>query len=397
MKVLVLNSGSSSLKYQVFEMPAKTEIAKGLAEKIGDPASFLVYKKDGKKITIEKSFPTHKEALQEIFFQLTKGEMSAVEDLKEIDAVGHRVVHGGEAFSESVLISDHVKKEIEDCNDLAPLHNPANLLGITACEELMGKDTPQVAVFDTAFHQTMKEENYLYPIPYEYYEKYKIRKYGFHGTSHKYVAHRACEILEKDIQEQKIITCHLGNGASLAAIKDGEVVDTSMGFTPLAGIMMGTRSGDIDSSILPFLCKKENISVDDAVNILNKKSGLLGISQQSSDMRDIEYGDAQCQLALDIYINRIVKYIGSYVAILGGVDALVFTAGVGERGPLIREKVIEKLYYLGIHLDVEKNDIKAEEVIISTPESAFTALVVPTEEEMMIAQDTYTIVENLGL
>ncbi|PID34543.1 MAG: acetate kinase [candidate division SR1 bacterium] len=317
--------------------------------------------------------------------------------MKEIHAVGHRVVHGGEKFSESVLVTDEIIKEIEDVSDLAPLHNPANLLGITACKDLMGEDTPQVAVFDTAFHQTMDPEYFLYAIPYEYYTKHKIRRYGFHGTSHKYVAHRTCEILKRDIQEQKIITCHLGNGASLAAVKDGKVIDTSMGFTPLAGIMMGTRSGDIDPSILEYLCKKENLTIEQATTILNKKSGLLGVSQQSSDMRDIEYGDKQAQLALDIYINRIVHFIGAYTALMGGLDAIVFTAGVGERGPLIREKVINRLNYMGIHIDEQANEKKAEEVIISTAGSKVTALVVPTEEELMIANDTYTIVENLDI
>ncbi len=397
MKVLVLNSGSSSLKYQVFDMPSKDVLAKGLVEKIGIEGSFLSYKKGGEKITVEKDFSDHKVALQEVFNQLTNGELAVLGDLKEIHAVGHRVVHGGEKFSESVLVTDEIIKEIEACNDLAPLHNPANLLGITACKELMGEETPQVAVFDTAFHQSMDPEYFLYAIPYEYYTKHKIRRYGFHGTSHKYVAHRTCEILKKDIQEQKIITCHLGNGASLAAVKDGKVIDTSMGFTPLAGVMMGTRSGDIDPSILEYLCKKENITIEEATTILNKKSGLLGVSQQSSDMRDIEYGDKQAQLALDVYINRIVHFIGAYTALMGGVDAIVFTAGVGERGPLIRERVINRLNYMGIHIDEEANDKKAEEVIISTSDSKITALVVPTEEELMIANDTYTIVENLEL
>ncbi len=395
MKVLVLNAGSSSLKYELMDMDTKETLAKWMVEEVWTPRSFITYKAKWEKLKIEKSFANHKESLQEVFELLVSWDLSVISNLDEIQAVGHRVVHGGESFSESVIINDHVIEEIKACSDLAPLHNPANLDGILACREIMG-DIPQVAVFDTAFHQTMQPENYLYSLPYKYYKNYKIRKYGFHGTSHKYVSNRVCEFLDKDIKTQKIITCHIWNWGSLAAIKEWKVVDTSMWFTPLAWITMGTRCGDIDPAIIGFLAKKENLTTEQIDKIMNKESGLLWISEQSSDMRDIETGDAQCQLALDVYVNRIVKYIGSYAAILWWVDAIVFTAGVGERGPIIREKIMEYLSFLGIKVDKENNEKKAEEVLISTPDSKVAVCVIPTEEEMMIANDTYRLVNAIS-
>lgn len=395
MKVLVLNSGSSSLKYELIDMPSKDTLAKGIVEEVWTPRSFITYKAKGEKITVNKEFPTHKEALQEAFELLTNGDLAVLNDLNDIDSIGHRVVHWGESFSESVIINDHVIKEIEICSDLAPLHNPANLQGILACKELMW-DIPQVAVFDTAFHQTMDPENYLYALPYKYYKNYKIRKYGFHGTSHKYVSQRVCEFLGTNFDEQKTITCHLWNWASLAAVKNWKVVDTSMWFTPLPGIVMGTRCGDIDPAIIGFLAKKENLNTEEIDKIMNKESGLLGISEQSSDMRDIETGDAQCQLALDIYINRIVKYIWSYVAVLWWVDNIVFTAWVGERWPIIRERIMEQLSYLWMNVDKVNNKRKAEETLVSTPDSKVKVAVIPTEEEMMIASDTYKLVNAVS-
>ncbi|HRX64216.1 MAG TPA: acetate kinase [Candidatus Absconditabacterales bacterium] len=367
MKILILNSGSSSLKYELFEMPQKKSLQKGNIEKIG----------------IKGGTKNHKEAIKQV-----------TSKIKNIDAIGHRIVHGGEKFSDSVIINNKILQEIKDCGDLAPLHNPANIEGILACQEII-PDVPQVGVFDTAFHQTIPQENYIYAIPYKYYKKYGIRKYGFHGTSHKYVSHRACEILKKDINSQKIITCHIGNGVSITAIKDGSVVNTSMGFTPLAGLVMGTRSGDIDPAIIDFLSQKEGLTTQEINNILNKKSGLLGISGQSSDLRDIETGDSQCQLALNVYINRIIEYIGSYIALMGGVDMIILTAGVGEKSPIVRQKIVEKLGYLGIYLDEAQNNKKSEEVIISTKDSKIKILVIPTQEELMIAQDTYTLVNAI--
>ncbi|HKL44107.1 MAG TPA: acetate kinase [Candidatus Absconditabacterales bacterium] len=394
MKILVLNSGSSSLKYELFDMPKEKTLAKGLIEKIGLKGGVISHKSNGKKIETKKDFKSHKEAINEALILLTKGDNAIIGNIKEIDAVGHRVVHGGEKFSDSVIINEDILKEIKSCSDLAPLHNPSNIQGILACQEIM-PNTPQIGVFDTAFHQSMEKENYLYAIPYEYYIKHGIRKYGFHGTSHKYVSKRACQFLNEDFNTKKIITCHIGNGASIAAIKDGKVVNTSMGFTPLAGLVMGTRSGDIDPAIVDYLSQKEKLSTQEINNILNKKSGLLGISGQSSDMRDIETGDSNCQLALDIYINRIIEYIGSYIALIGGLDILVFTAGVGEKSPIVRQKIIDRLGYLGINLDEKQNDKKSEETIISKKDSKIRALIIPTQEELMMAKDTYTLVHAI--
>ncbi len=367
MKILILNSGSSSLKYELFEMPQKKSLQKWNIE----------------KIWIKWWTKNHKEAIKQV-----------TSKIKNIDAIWHRIVHWWEKFSDSVIINNKILQEIKDCGDLAPLHNPANIEGILACQEII-PDVPQVWVFDTAFHQTIPQENYIYAIPYKYYKKYWIRKYWFHGTSHKYVSHRACEILKKDINSQKIITCHIGNGVSITAIKDWSVVNTSMWFTPLAWLVMWTRSWDIDPAIIDFLSQKEGLTTQEINNILNKKSWLLWISWQSSDLRDIETGDSQCQLALNVYINRIIEYIGSYIALMWWVDMIILTAWVGEKSPIVRQKIVEKLWYLWIYLDEAQNNKKSEEVIISTKDSKIKILVIPTQEELMIAQDTYTLVNAI--
>jgi acetate kinase len=341
----------------------------------------------------------HKDAIKLVLDALVNSDYGVIKDMSEIDAVGHRVVHGGEYFTSSVLINDDVLKAITDCIELAPLHNPANIEGIKACKQIM-PDVPMVAVFDTAFHQTMPDYAYLYPIPYEYYTKYKIRKYGFHGTSHKYVSQRAAEILNKPIESLKIITCHLGNGSSIAAVKNGKSVDTSMGFTPLEGLAMGTRSGSIDPSIISYLMEKENITAEEVVNILNKKSGVYGISGISSDFRDLEdaafkNGNKRAQLALNVFAYRVKKTIGSYAAAMGGVDVIVFTAGIGENGPEVREFILDGLEFLGFKLDKDKNNVRGKEAIISTADSKVYVMVVPTNEEYMIAKDTEKIVESI--
>lgn len=394
MKILVLNSGSSSLKYELFDMPQKTTLAKWLVERIWIEWWIISHQSNWNKSKIEKDFKSHKEALNEALNLLTKWDNPIIWDIKKIDAVWHRVVHGWEKFSDSAIINEEILKEIQSCSDLAPLHNPANIQWILACQEIM-PNTPQIWVFDTAFHQSMEKENYLYAIPYEYYTKYWIRKYWFHWTSHKYVSKRACEFLNEDFNTQKIITCHIGNGASIAAIKDWKVTNTSMWFTPLAWLVMWTRSWDIDPAIIDFLSQKENLTTQEINNILNKKSWLLWVSWQSSDMRDIETWDAQCQLALDIYINRIIEYIWSYTALMWWLDILVFTAWVWEKSPIVRQKIIDRLWYLWIHLDKKQNDKKSEETIISTKDSKIKALIIPTEEELMIAQDTYTLVHAI--
>lgn len=399
MIVLVVNSGSSSIKYQLLDMDNEKVLCKGLAERIGIPGSRIVHKKDGEKFVIEHPMPNHDEALQFVLQTLKDEKMGAIKDFKEIDAVGHRVVHGGEKFSGSVLIDDEVINAIEKFSYLAPLHNPPNLMGIKAIMKLL-PGVPNVAVFDTAFHAKMPKKAYLYAIPYEYYEKYKIRRYGFHGTSHRYVSRRTAEILGLDYNKSKIITVHLGNGASIAAVMNGKSVDTSMGFTPLEGLVMGTRSGDLDPSIVTFLIEKEGLSPEEVYTILNKKSGVLGLTSNfSSDMRDIEdkalENDPLCRLVLDIYEYRIAKYIGAYVAAMNGVDAISFTAGVGENSPITREEICENyLSYLGIKIDKEKNNVKGEERIISTPDSKVKVLIVPTNEELMIARDTKEIIEK---
>lgn len=397
MKILVLNCGSSSIKYQLFNTESGDILAKGGIEKIGLPGAFIKFNvADGKK-TIEQDIPEHTVGVQLIFDVLTNAEYGALKSLEELDAVGHRVVHGGEKFAESVVITDEVLKQIEACNDLAPLHNPANLKGIAAVTALLPK-LPQVAVFDTAFHQTMPAKAYMYAVPYALYEKYGVRRYGFHGTSHRYVSARALEFLGMKAEGTKVITAHIGNGGSLAAVKDGKCQDTSMGLTPLEGVMMGTRSGDIDGGAVSFIMKKEGLDADGISNLLNKQSGLAGISCKSSDMREVFQGnvdgDPKCQLAIDMYTYRIKKYIGSYAAALGGCDVLVFTAGVCENQSDIREMVCKDMEWMGIKLDTAKNaTIRGEEAVISASDSKVKVVVIPTDEEKMIANDTASLVK----
>ncbi|EOD00553.1 Acetate kinase [Caldisalinibacter kiritimatiensis] len=372
-------------------------LAKGLAERIGIEGSRVKHTaKDKEKVVIEKPMSDHKVALEIVLDALVDSNHGAIGSMDEINAVGHRVVHGGEKFARSVVIDDEVMKAIEECAELAPLHNPPNIMGIEACKELM-PEVPMVAVFDTAFHQTMPESSYIYPLPYELYEKHGIRKYGFHGTSHKYVANRAVEILGDKMEDVNIVTCHLGNGASLAAVKQGKSIDTSMGFTPLEGLAMGTRSGDIDPAIVPFIMEKEDLSLEEVNNLLNKKSGVLGISGVSSDFRDIEEaaeeGKERAKLALDKFNSRVKKYVGAYSALMGGLDVLVFTAGLGENSPETREAICEGLEFMGIKIDKEKNNVRGKETIVSTEDSKVKVLVVPTNEELMIARDTMELVK----
>ena len=395
MNVLVINCGSSSLKYQLIDSETEAVLAKGLCERIGIDGR-LVYQKAGcdKEIT-EAAMPTHKQAIQMVLDALINPATGAIATLAEVDAVGHRVVHGGEKFTSSALVTDEVLAAIEECNDLAPLHNPANLIGINACKELM-PNVPMVAVFDTAFHQTMPETAYLYGLPYEYYEKYKVRRYGFHGTSHSFVSKETADFLGMDYADSKIIVAHLGNGASISAVLNGKCVDTSMGLTPLEGLIMGTRSGDIDPSIMEYIAKKENLDIAGVMNVLNKKSGVLGISGVSSDFRDLEdghfAGDAHCTLTLEVFSYRVAKYIGAYVAAMNGVDAISFTAGVGENGPIVREMVLKYLGYLGIKLDEEANNKRGSNNVISTADSRVKVCVIPTNEELAIARETVAIV-----
>ncbi|MBQ8946817.1 MAG: acetate kinase [Lachnospiraceae bacterium] len=397
MKVLVINCGSSSLKFQLIDSDSEQVLAKGLCERIGIDGSQIVYTPaGGDKITTVSPMEDHTVAIKMVIDALTDQEHGVIKDLKEIDAVGHRVVHGGEKFSGSVVIDSDVKDAIKDCSDLAPLHNPANLIGIDACEKLM-PGVPQVAVFDTAFHQTMPEKAYLYGLPYEYYEKYKVRRYGFHGTSHSFVSARTAEILGRDKKDLKIIVAHLGNGASLSAVKNGECVDTSMGLTPLEGVIMGTRSGDLDPAIVQFIAARENLSIDGVLDVLNKKSGVFGLSGGfSSDFRDLEAGiakgDAACIRAVETYCLRVAKYIGAYAAAMNGVDAIAFTAGVGENGPMVRGKVCEYLGYIGVSIDDAANQVRGDEKIISTADSAVKVLVVPTNEELAICRETVALV-----
>lgn len=396
MKVLVINCGSSSLKYQLIDMSNEYVLAKGLAERIGIEGSKIKHKPTGKDdVIIEKPMDNHKVVLEIVLSSITDAEYGVIKSLNEINAVGHRVVHGGEQFSESVVIDDSVMKAIRDCVELAPLHNPPNIIGIEACKELM-PDTPMVAVFDTAFHQTMEADNYIYPIPYEFYDKYKIRRYGFHGTSHKYVSLRAAEILGKDIEDLNIVTCHLGNGSSVCAVQGGKSMDTSMGFTPLEGLAMGTRSGDIDPAIIPFIMDKENMTFEEVNNLLNKKSGVLGVSGLSSDFRDLEIaaeeGNERAKLALDVFVNRVKKYVGAYVATMCSIDALVFTAGIGENSGYIREKICEGLECLGIKIDSELNNVRGKESQVNRDLTSTAILVIPTNEELMIARDTKELI-----
>ena len=396
MNILVINCGSSSLKYQLINSETEAVLAKGLCERIGIEGSVITYQPaGGEKEVTESPMPTHTQAIQLVLDALTNEKSGVIKSLAEVGAVGHRVVHGGEKFTTSTLLTDEAMAAIEECNDLAPLHNPANLIGIRACQELM-PNVPMVAVFDTAFHQTMPEEAYLYGLPYEYYENYKVRRYGFHGTSHSYVSKKAAELAGKPYEEMKTIVCHLGNGASLSAVKNGKSVDTSMGLTPLEGLIMGTRSGDMDPAIMEYIAKKENLDIAGVMNVLNKKSGVLGVSGVSSDFRDLEEaaaaGNERAAKALAAYNYRVVKYIGSYVAAMDGVDAIVFTAGLGENGKTMRKAVCEHLTYLGIKIDDEANSVRGKDIVISTPDSKVQVMVIPTNEELAIARETLALV-----
>ncbi len=399
MKILVLNCGSSSIKYQLIELSEETDlIAKGLLDRIGLPTSELMHHATGKdKFKITRDVPDHQIGINLILETLKDPVHGVIRDENEIVAVGHRVAHGGENFKTSVHITDGVKKEIEKCIELAPLHNPANLKGILSIEAIL-PNVPQVAVFDTSFHQTMPAYSFLYAIPYEFYEKYKIRRYGFHGTSHKYVAQKACRFLGKDLNNLKIITCHLGNGSSVAAIQNGKSLDTSMGFTPLEGLMMGTRSGDVDLGVLLFLAEKENLSIADTNAMFNKRSGVCGISGISFDMRDVEQaagnGNTRAQLSLDMYAYRVKKYIGAYAAAMSGVDLILFAGGIGENDVDTRERILEGLGFLGVDFDRERNTIRGKEAILTRPGSRVVSMVMPTNEELVIAIDTYNIVTN---
>ena len=396
MKILVLNCGSSSIKYALYNMDDKSVMTSGGAERVGLDGAFVKVKlANGEKKQIMHDIPEHTEGVKFIFSLLTDPEIGVIKDLKEIDAVGHRMVHGGEKFNKSVVLTDEVLKVFEECSDLAPLHNPANLKGVNAVKELM-PGLPQVGVFDTAFHQTMPDYAYMYAIPYELYEKYGIRRYGFHGTSHRYVSKRACEFLGVNYNDQHIITCHIGNGGSVAAVKHGKCIDTSMGLTPLEGVMMGTRSGDIDGGAVAFIQKKLGLDADGISNLLNKKSGVQGITGISSDMREIDAaagnGDKKAILALDMYNYRIKKYVGAYAAAMGGADIIVFTAGVGENQASMRSEVCKGMEWMGIKLDEEKNaKVRGVEAIISTEDSPVTVVVIPTDEELVIASDTMSL------
>lgn len=401
MKILVLNCGSSSIKYQVFDMAEKEVLAKGLVEKIGLLGSFITHKTNSNtKLKIEKDIKDHTTGIEQVLDLIVSKEFGCIADIKEIDAVGHRVVHGEEQFTDSTLITGEVIAKMEECSELAPLHNPQNLKGIYAIRNLL-PDVPQVGVFDTAFHQTMPAYSYMYPLPYADYTQYKIRRYGFHGTSHKYISRRACEILDVNIEDMKIITCHLGNGCSIAAIKNGKSIDTSMGLTPVEGLMMGTRVGDIDAGALLYLMSKNELSLSEANNLINKQSGFLGISGISSDMRDIEiqaweHKDERAQLALDMYNYRIRKYIGSYAAAMGGVDLIIFAGGVGENASELREEVCSNMEFLGLEFDKEANaGVRGKEKVISAEGSKVKVMIVPTDEELVIAEDTEKIVSEM--
>ena len=398
MKILVINCGSSSLKYQLIDMDGEKVLCKGLCERIGMESSMITHDANGHKATTPAIFPTHTEAFAEVVKKMTTGEGKCIDDVSEINAIGHRVVHGGEKFKASCLITDEVINTLRELSPLAPLHNPAGILGIEAARKVFG-NIPMVAVFDTAFHSTMPPKAYMYAIPYEYYEKYGVRRYGFHGTSHKYVAHKAAEYLEEPIERLKLITCHLGNGCSISAIDHGVAVDTSMGLTPLDGLMMGTRCGAIDPAIVPFIMEKENLTAAEVNDLMNKKSGLLGISGISNDLRSVrqasEEGDERAQLAYDMYSNSAKKYIGQYIAVMGGVDAIVLTAGVGENCDKMRRMIFAGLQPLGIKIDLEKNrkGLRGEREI-STDDSEVRIVIIPTDEEYMIARDTYQLVKE---
>ncbi|MBQ7191535.1 MAG: acetate kinase [Paludibacteraceae bacterium] len=400
MKILVLNCGSSSIKYKLFEMESRTVMAQGGVEKIGLPDAFLQVKlPNGEKVKIEKQMPEHTVGIRLILDALTDEKIGCIKSLKEIDAVGHRVVHGGEKFNRSVLITDEVKQMVVACSDLAPLHNPANLKGIAAIEQTL-PGVPQVGVFDTAFHQTMPDYAYMYALPYELYEKYAIRRYGFHGTSHRYVSARVCEFLGVKAEEKKIVTAHIGNGGSCAAVLNGKSIDTSMGLTPIEGLMMGTRAGDLDLGAATYIMDKEHLNTAEFSNLVNKKSGLLGVSGVSSDARDIDAaireGNQRADLARKMFIYRVKKYIGAYAAAMNGMDILVFTGGIGENDTLIRTQIAKGFEYMGVKIDEEKSmKSRGEEIVISTPDSKVTVCVIPTDEELMIASDTEQIVKNL--
>ena len=398
MKVLVLNCGSSSLKYQLIDMENEAVLCVGLVERIGIEGSILKQEKDGVegKYIVEQPMKNHEEAIKLVLDAVVDPTYGGVKDIKEVEAVGHRVVHAGEKFATSVVINDEVEAALKECIELAPLHNPANIMGIDACKAIL-PGVPMVAVFDTAFHQTMPKKSYLYGLPHELYTKYGVRRYGFHGTSHKYVSQRAAAMLGKNIEDVKIITCHLGNGASIAAVDGGKCVDTSMGFTPLEGLIMGTRCGDIDAAIIPFLMRKENLNADQIDALMNKQSGVYGMTGISSDFRDIEdaaaEGNEKAQVALDAYAQRVKKYIGSYAAEMNGVDAVVFTAGVGENGIDMREAIASNMEFLGMKLDKEANKVRGKERVISTEDSKVKILLIPTNEELMIARDTVELVK----
>ncbi|HHW98017.1 MAG TPA: acetate kinase [Firmicutes bacterium] len=398
MKVLVINCGSSSLKYQVFDMETETVLAKGNVERIGIDNAFLKYRRgDEDSITVEAEIPNHEVAIQLVFDALTHESYGVLKSVDEIEAVGHRVVHAGEKYASSVVINDDVMAALRECIDLAPLHNPPNIMGIEVAQKLM-PNVKHVGVFDTAFHQTMPDYAYMYALPYELYEKYRVRRYGFHGTSHKYVSQRAAAILGRPIEELKIITCHLGNGASVTAVNGGKSVDTSMGFTPLEGLIMGTRSGDVDPAVVTFIQEKEGLSGEQVNNLLNKKSGVLGISGVSSDFRSLEEasdaGNDRATLAMDMFAYRVRKYIGAYAAAMGGVDAIVFTAGLGENSAFMREKICAGLEFLGVKIDAEKNNVRGREVDFSAADAKVRTVLVPTNEELMIARDTVALVRG---
>lgn len=400
MKILVLNCGSSSVKYKLIELSGNEQniLAEGGVEKVGLPDSFLKFKYNGEKVTINASMPNHNVAIRIILDNLTSEKYGCIKNFNEIEAVGHRLVHGGEKFNSSVLINDEVIAKVKECYDLAPLHNPVNIAGVDAISEIL-PDVPQVGVFDTAFHQTMPSYAYMYGLPYEMYEKYGVRRYGFHGTSHRYVSRRACEFLGLEYEKQRIITCHIGNGGSITAIKDGKSVDTSMGMTPVEGLIMGTRCGDVDPGALLYIQQKEHLDHEGMQALINKKSGVAGLTGVSSDMRDIEKaveeGNERAIMALNMYEYRITKYIGAYTAALGGVDVIVFTGGVGENQTGTRERICKQLAFLGIEFDVEKNKTRGEEIELSTPNSKVRVVVIPTDEEYMIARDTEAIVKAL--
>ncbi|KXG11616.1 Acetate kinase [Anoxybacillus sp. P3H1B] len=393
-KIIAINAGSSSLKFQLFDMPSETVLTKGLVERIGFEDAAFTITVNGEKVQEVTPIPDHAVAVKMLLDKLIRFEI--IHSFEEIDGIGHRIVHGGEKFSDSVLITDEVLKEIEELSELAPLHNPANIIGVKAFKEIL-PNVPAVAVFDTAFHQTMPEQSFLYSLPYEYYTKFGIRKYGFHGTSHKYVTQRAAELLGRPIEQLRLISCHLGNGASIAAVEGGKSIDTSMGFTPLAGVAMGTRSGNIDPALIPYIMEKTGKTAEEVIDVLNKRSGMLGVSGFSSDLRDIEKaaaeGNERAELALEVFANRIHKYIGSYAARMCGVDAIIFTAGIGENSDVVRAKVLRGLEFMGVYWDPSLNKVRGKEAFISYPHSPVKVLVIPTNEEVMIARDVVRLAD----